>query len=209
MPVAMWHSLDGLGLDRCVVDTTAEGHRLVGTALLVADGEPYEIRYSVITDGDWRTQTVGAHVQGPSGDRRLALNADGAGGWNVADNPILDLYGAVDVDLAWTPATNTLPIRRLGLAVGESAEITVAYIDFPGHSVTRRTQSYRRLAEHEYRFTSGTFSADITIDGDGLVAGYEGLWEKVAAPETGTLPPAQLRPRASSNGPTSQSPENS
>ncbi len=208
MPVAMWQRLDGLGLDRCVVDAVPDGHRLVGTALLVTDGEPYEIRYSVVTDRKWRTRTVGAHVQGASGDRRMALNADGDGGWNVADNPILDLYGAVDVDLAWTPATNTLAIRRLGLAVGESAEISVAYVDFPGHAVTRRTQSYRRLAENRYRFSSGTFSADLTVDGDGLVASYEGLWHNVASPTVGTSPD-QLLPRASSSESTSQSPENS
>ena len=36
------------------------------------------------------------------------------------------LDGCPDVDFGWTPATNTVPIRRLGLEVGETASITAA-----------------------------------------------------------------------------------
>ena len=33
------------------------------------------------------------------------------------------------MDISETPFTNTLPIRRLGLAPGESADVSVAYFD--------------------------------------------------------------------------------
>src|SRR5712664_99467 len=36
-----------------------------------------------------------------------------------------------DIDLAVTPATNTLPIRRLNLEVGQSQEVTAAWLKFP------------------------------------------------------------------------------
>lgn len=179
MTTVLWSRLDGPGLERCSLEQTPDGFRLGGTALVTDGGDAYEIRYSVLTDGQWRARTVGAHVQGPSGDRRLALHGDGFGGWSVADNPILDLYGAIDIDLGWTPSTNTLPIRRRNVGVGESFDISVAHVAFPGHAVTRRSQRYTRTAEHEYRFESDDFGATITVDGDGLVTSYEGVWESV------------------------------
>ena len=176
----LWRRLDVPGLDRCTVEQVPDGHRIAGTALAVADGAPCEIRYTVLTDPAWRTRTVGVHVSGPGADRRLALAGDGEGGWSVADSPLLDLYGAVDIDFAWTPATNTLPIRRLGLEIGESAEITAALIDFPGHDVSRSVQRYTRTEGTTYHFAAGDFHAEIRLGPDAVVAEYEGLWTALA-----------------------------
>ncbi len=176
----LWRRLDIPGMDRCLVEPVPEGFRIAGTALMALDDAPCEIRYTVLTDPQWRTRTVGVHVSGLEADRRLALTADGAGGWSVSDTPLLELYGALDVDFAWTPATNTLPVMRLGLEIGATAEITVAMIEFPGHSVRRVTQRYTRTGEATYRFASGDFGAEIVIGDAGLVTDYEGLWSSLA-----------------------------
>jgi hypothetical protein len=86
----------------------------------------------------------------------------------------------VDVDLSFTPATNTLPIRRLGLAVGEEAEIAVAWLVWPELRFERARQRYTRLAEDRYRYTQDDFEAELTVDKEGLVLEYEGLWRAVA-----------------------------
>lgn len=179
MPAVLWRG--PAGLDRCTLDATPSGWRLAGTALLVVADAPYEIRYSVVLDDEWRPATVGAHVQGPGADRRMALTTDGTGGWSVTDQPVLELFGATDVDLSWTPATNTIPIRRLGLEVGESASITVAKIAFPEHDIERVIQHYERLSDHAYRYRSGSFTADLTVDEHGLVTAYGDLWSAVAS----------------------------
>jgi hypothetical protein len=180
MATILWRSRDPLGMERCVLTPVDGGYRLAGTALLHAAGEAHEIRYSVITDAAWRTTTVGAHVQSGSGDRRMALHADGEGAWSVGDTPVLELYGAVDVDLAWTPATNSLPLARLDIAVGESAEVTVAHIDFPGHDVSRKTQRYTRVGSDTYRYESEGYTAELTLRPDGLVGRYGDLWDEVS-----------------------------
>jgi hypothetical protein len=162
------------------MEPVVDGHRIAGTALAVVDGAPCEIRYTVLTDPEWRTRTVGVHVSGQGADRRLALAGDGEGGWSVSDTPLLDLFGAVDIDFAWTPATNTLPIRRLALEIGETAEITAALIDFPGHDVSRSVQRYTRTGEATYLFVSGDFRAEIRLGPDAVVADYEGLFTALA-----------------------------
>lgn len=181
MEAILWRRIDQPGLERCVIESVPDGYRLAGTVLMVVAAEPIEIRYSVITDGNWLTRTVGAHVQTPSGDRRLALTGDGAGSWSTSDDPLLELFGAIDVNLAWTPATNTVAIRRLDLEVGEMAETPAVHIAFPAHEIERRTHSYERLAPLRYRYRTGDYQADLAVNEEGLVVAYPGRWTVEAA----------------------------
>ena len=176
----LWTRHDGQGLDRCVVERTATGTRLSGTSLLVVDGAPYEIRYSVITDAAGAMTTVGAHVQGPGNDRRLGLTSDGAGAWTTGGSPILQLFGATDLELGWTPATNMLTILRLGLDIGDSAHVTTAIISFPDPEIERRSQTYERVDETTYRSVSGGDEVVLVVDPAGLVSEHSGGWSMVA-----------------------------
>jgi hypothetical protein len=89
----------------------------------------------------------------------------------------------LDVDLAFTPFTNTLPIRRLGLKDGESADIVVAYLQVPELTPIPDAQRYTCLAAGKrYRFESldTDFSREIDIDAHGLVTTYPGMFRRVA-----------------------------
>jgi hypothetical protein len=91
--------------------------------------------------------------------------------------PALD--GCVDVDISTTPLTNTLPVRRLRLAPGDSTEIQVGYVEVPALTITAVSQRYTRIDERTYRYASGSFAADVIFDEDDLVTDYEGLWQRV------------------------------
>ncbi len=93
------------------------------------------------------------------------------------------LRGCLDVDLSWSPSTNTLPIRRLGLEVGQaSAALTAAWVRFPDLALIPLEQEYRRLSDRRYRYTSrgGAFTAEIDVDEHGLVVNYGDFWKRVA-----------------------------
>ena len=181
MRTVLWKSYVNEGLERCVFERTADGHRIAGTVLLMSDGVPHEIRYTVLTDPQWRTHTVGAHVQGATRDRRLALNSDGEGNWKVSNSPLINLFGAIDIDLPWTPATNTIAIQRLELDVGESAQTTTVRIDFPGHDIARTTQHYMRIAPNKYRYESANVGTVLTVSSEGLILEYPDCWSSVAS----------------------------
>lgn len=176
----LWRRIDRPGMEFCELGTTADGFRISGTTLFSLDDGPVEIRYSVSLDAKWHTRIVGVHVRTPHENRSVALRSDGAGNWEAEGRPVADLAGAIDVNLAWTPATNTIPIRRLGLAVGATADTSVAFVPFPGREVAARAQSYERIAERRYRYTSGDFAADLTVNEHGLVTTYPGRWTTVA-----------------------------
>ena len=92
------------------------------------------------------------------------------------------LQGCDDVDLGWTPATNTVPIRRMALGIGESREITAAWIRFPELDVVRNVQKYARLDVDRWRYQAGEYDFELVTDAaTGLVLAYgDDLWRASA-----------------------------
>jgi hypothetical protein len=133
---------------------------------------PVEIRFTVRADGSWATRATSVRVA----RRSIELRADGLGGWSVEGTDRADLHGCTDVDLEFTPATNTLPIRRLGLEPGQSAEIEAAWVRVPSLDVERSVQRYERLGERRFRYSSGDFAAVLDVDEHGLVLDYPPFW---------------------------------
>ncbi len=74
-----------------------------------------------------------------------------------------------------------LPIRRLALATGESRDVSAVWVRFPSLAVERLEQTYERLEERRYRYRSGSFTAELVVDDDGMVLQYGVDWKVVAA----------------------------
>ncbi len=172
----LWEFSKG-GSELCVLEKERRGWRLRGTVLLAAERGPAEIRYSVGVDRAWVTEDVEVVIAFAGGDILKPVELGTL--WSGEERPP-EFRDCVDVDLGFTPATNTLPIRRLGLRVGERAKVQVAWLRWPELRVERAEQRYERLAEDRYRYSSGSFAADLTVDEHGLVVEYEGLWRAIA-----------------------------
>jgi hypothetical protein len=84
----------------------------------------------------------------PGEPPRTELLSDGEGNWATSDGrAVAYLEGCGYVDISETPYTNTLPIRRLGLLPGESADVSVAYFDGYELQPWPEPQRYTRLEE--------------------------------------------------------------
>ena len=177
----LWRSDELESVERFTGRATADGWRLEGLVVLPIEGEPAEIRYRVDLDPAWRTRRAEVAINQQGGGRTITLAADGEGGWAVEGAPAEPLEGCIDVDLGFTPATNTLQIRRLGLGVGATRSLPVAWLAFPELTVEPLTQTYTRLGPHRWRYGSGAFTAELLVDGDGYVLRYgDNLWRAVA-----------------------------
>lgn len=154
-------------------------HVLSGTVLPL--DEPLEIGYRVEADARWHTRRVAVTVDNTeTGSRRhVEFHADGAGGWTVHGEERPDLAGCLDIDLAFSPITNTLPICRLGLTIGDSADVSAAWVQWPSLEVTVLPQRYQRTATDRYEYSSGSFRAALIVDEHGLLVDYEHGWEAV------------------------------
>jgi hypothetical protein len=111
------------------------------------------------------------------------MRRDDSGDWWRDGERMPDLEGLVDIDLAISPSTNTLPIRRLTLDVGGEASTDAVWVQFPSLSLGQLAQRYTRTADRRYRYESdgGSFVADLDVDAQGLVVRYGDVWERVAA----------------------------
>ncbi|HUG47609.1 MAG TPA: putative glycolipid-binding domain-containing protein [Candidatus Limnocylindria bacterium] len=173
-----WHRSDEITTDEHATLTIRDtGIALVGTVLGAEAGLPLRIEYRVMTDG--AALTTAAHVRDLRGfdQRALTVERNAKGVWLVNGKADRSLKGCTDVDLGCTPSTNSLPIRRLRLGVGASQTVQAAWVRFPALSVSKAAQTYTRLDEFTYRYDSGTFSAELIVDDDGLVASYA-AWQR-------------------------------
>ena len=169
--------------EHCRLDVRASGVSLEGTVLGAQEGTPIRARYQVIAGRDGLTTTVRVRIQRGLIRRGTILERASDGRWAVdgVDAPHLD--GCTDVDLGCSPATNTLPLRRLGLEVGASRTIRAAWVRFPELTVAAADQSYTRLGEHRYRYASGGYAAELTVDDLRLVTSYD-EWQRTGVAET-------------------------
>jgi len=181
--VVVWKSLLIDGTDYCALWHTAEGWLLKGTVVeVLKDQRPMLANYEIHCDENWLTHRVQVERTIGSDVTTLSLNVESRGVWRSSGQELPALRGCDDVDLMVTPATNTLPIRRLDLQVGNSESVIVAWVKFPELTVQPLSQRYTRLTRDSYRYGSNTgFSAEIAVDDLGLVTTYSGGWERIGS----------------------------
>ena len=155
-----------------------DGWLLKGNATFEHEASSANLAYEIRCDTDWLT--LSTTVIGAVGDRRIDLEIlrNHAGEWSVNGSKVWEVTGCDDIDLNFSPSTNMLPIRRLNLRVGESAEVRAAWLRFPSFALEPFQQTYTRLAEDRYLYESagGEFRRELTVDADGFVLDYPGLW---------------------------------
>ena len=175
----LWQGLISPSMERFTVGASNDGFELSGLILQAHEESPYVVRYGIEVDDAWRTRKVEVDLE-DGGHRHLSLTTDGEGNWSRDGQRLDQVAGCLDVDLEWSPSTNTLPIRRLGLAPGETKSLGAAWVRFPSLEVQRLEQMYDRLEERGYGYRSGRFTADLVADGDGIVLRYGMNWKAVA-----------------------------
>jgi hypothetical protein len=176
--IARWTDWNGNGSEHLALKEEADSIVAEGVVIGPTD-HPYAARYRIACDSMWRCRQVEIDLIGDDG--HLRLSSDGEGRWDDSTNQQIDLNGAIDIDLSFSPFTNTLPIRRLRLRPGQSAEIKAVYIRVPEMSMTIDPQRYTCLDSGRYRYESldSDFTREIEVDGNGLVLTYPGLFRRV------------------------------
>ncbi|MDA8198116.1 MAG: putative glycolipid-binding domain-containing protein [Thermaerobacter sp.] len=178
----LWERLGEVGQEVCTINSQ-DALVLTGTVVTAFDGQPASVCYVAKADeSSGVTRMADVTMQWTGKMRTLSLRHDANGRWWVNDHHEPTLDGLDDVDLGVTPATNTLPIRRLGLAVGQSTSMTAAWVRFPALTVTPLAQRYTRQARDRYVYQSlaSGYQALLTVDADGVVQSYEGVWRRVS-----------------------------
>ncbi len=171
-------------LDLPAVEEFEEAGRTFRGRVQVDEPVPWSVQYRITFDEQWVTLGSEVSVQRAGHTRQLQLEREPSSRWLADDCEVEACRGALDVDLGVTPSTNTSAIRRLGLTVGASAELTATWVRFPELVVQPLPQRYTRLGEKTYLYESlrdgvVVFRARLEVDRTGLVEKYEGLFERI------------------------------
>src|SRR5215470_3050105 len=177
----LWLWLQSTGLERFEFLRAGDEWIFRGTILTLVGDAPAETRYELACDRAFRTRRAHVSLRAAADERTLEIAAQD-GRWYANGQEVPSVNGAIDIDLGWSPSTNTLPIRRLDLAVGEwSAEFNAAWVRFPELAVEPLPQEYFRMSGSYYRYLSRgrSFTAELLVDENGLVVDYAGFWQRV------------------------------
>ena len=149
-------------------------------------GRPFRLAYQLAWDASWRLRDAQLLVTTEHGTRALRLQTDGQGHWREGEARALPaLDGCLDIDIWPTPFTNTFPIRREPMAVGERREFVMAWVSSPELAVRPMRQGYTRLADRRYLYENldgSGFRAELPVDEDGVVLDYQGVFRRVGRP---------------------------
>lgn len=175
----LWRGLVLLGHESCGLFSQESEWHLEGTAVFSHQQKPCRLNYHIVCDQDWHT--LSARVQGWLHKTliELEIKTECNGRWWLNDAEQPSIAGCIDIDLNFSPSTNLLPIRRLGLGIGESAEVKAAWLRFPSFKLEMLPQQYQRLNEKTYLYKSagGQFVAELKVSPVGFVVNYPGIWQ--------------------------------
>jgi hypothetical protein len=155
--------------------------RAHGQTAAVEDGQAWSVRYVITLDEAWHTRHAQVWGLSAMGERDVIVEIDGAGRWRVNGHLRPDLDGCLDVDLESSAWTNMIPVRRMGLGVGEAAEAPAVYLRAVDLTVERLEQTYRRLPSddglqrYDYRAPAFDFESRLVYDEAGLLLDYPGI----------------------------------
>ena len=163
-------------------------------SVIAAGPHPHRLTYRLETTGSFITSRVVVSAEGAGWRRDLDLRRDDSGEWSIdassdggedlppAGGDTAMLRDCADCDVGYSPLTNTMPILRHAVHRQEGAEdLDAAWISVPDLQVRRLEQRYTHVRTGgassvvRYETRSGSFTADLEIDGDGFVVIYPGL----------------------------------
>ena len=173
-----WRRLDLPGHDEAQLRNEPESWQLEGHAEFVEDRNRWKLGYTVRCTPDWTTTRATVKGHSDRGAIEASVVRSAIGGWTLNGAAVPAVAGCTDVDLAFTPATNLLSLRRLELAVGQEAIVVAAWLTFPEFGLIPLRQRYRRTSKttYDYEAPELPFAGILTVNPEGFVLDYAGLW---------------------------------
>jgi uncharacterized protein len=195
----LWTGADSWRAEVATVDLTDRGVSAFGTQL-GADPAPYRLDYRLDASEGFITRSLHVEVSGEGWSRSLGLLHDGEGGWRCEGeqegNPPLPppggdveaVRGALDCDLALSPLTNLMPVRRYTLHQRSGrVDLLMAWVSVPDLGLQPSRQRYEHIRRDGdggiVRFVDlglhPGFVSELVMDRDGLVLDYPDLARRV------------------------------
>ncbi|HEY2204696.1 MAG TPA: putative glycolipid-binding domain-containing protein [Pseudonocardia sp.] len=181
-----YRSEDGRFLESARVLLGNNGLRALGRSVRAPDDGPaFTASYRLFVNDEGVLARLSVTSATVERERNLTLNHTEDGYWLLdtgSGGSRAEFAGAMDVDLAFSPVFNALPIRRLGLHREPGDHVVpMVFVSLPTLEVRLVEQTYATVrpvgsdGRGVVRFGSGEFTRELPVDADGLVLDYPGL----------------------------------
>ncbi|WNJ91887.1 putative glycolipid-binding domain-containing protein [Bosea sp. 685] len=173
-----WQGLGGEGLEHLTISATAETVHAEAVVIGARGGTPYGVTYKIACDLDFSVRSFAVST---TDGRGLEMTRRDGAWYDSRRGHLPDFDGCIDIDLAGTPFTNTLPIRRAAWQTGTEHGFTMLYVSFGTFEPSVDAQTYACLGPRLFRYKAAdrSFTADLPVDEDGLVMDYPTLFQRL------------------------------
>ncbi|MET0461739.1 MAG: putative glycolipid-binding domain-containing protein [Chitinophagaceae bacterium] len=178
----VWAGIEYHSIENCLITNSTHGTTIASTIIGSYEGKLYKVDYAIKVNNEWETKELNIKARHSDREEEILLVKNSEDDWMMNNEKVYTFTGCIDVDIALTPFTNTLPVNRLKLHEGEEQIISVIYVDLLNWDVKPVKQLYRRAAENIYHYENipNNFEADIMVDKQGVVIDYPGLFNRSA-----------------------------
>jgi uncharacterized protein len=195
MRFLLWTGVEEWLAESATVDLGDGGMSASGTQF-GADPVPFRVDYRLAAP-QFVTRELELTATTEHWRRHLLLRHDGSGNWDgqaedegqvpggAWNGPLPDLSDALDIDIENSPLTNTMPILRHGFHREGTGNFLMAFVTTPALRVEASPQRYEHVRATQsgsvvrYISRDGDFTADLELDGDGLLTFYPRLARRV------------------------------
>jgi len=173
-----WEHLERPGSEYLSIIDNSSNKIGEGLVLFTSNEELHKFAYKIDMDLGWVTKSI--EIRDLENNDQLFLQSDGSGKWYSGDVELVDLDGAIDVDISITPFSNTLPINRFNWGEGEVRDFYMVYIDVPSLELKKIKQQYKFIGNSiegkKFQYKCRDYETIITVDQSGIVEDYPDLF---------------------------------
>lgn len=177
-----WRRLDEHGEERCAFLCAGDACVVEGIGAIAINGSGLIYEYRIEYDAVWSPRKLEAVSRLGTDEFRLVIEQREPGAWYQDGLRAEKFDGCSDVDLGFSASTNTATIKRLDLRRGQEGRSLAVLVNEPELSLELLEQSYRRIEDTSYEYTSGSFRALIRVDDEHVVVDFPGKFEAALEP---------------------------
>ena len=175
----LWSGIEYYSLENCFVESTPDGVMINSIIVGLYNEEIYRVKYDIILDKDWVTKSCIIEAWINNKVKKIDLSKQGDT-WFLNGKIHHKFDNCIDVDIPLTPLTNSLPINRLRLSLGQETKVDIIYIDLLEDTIKHVKQKYKRLSTEIFKYENipNDFEAEIKVDTAGFVVNYPQLFKR-------------------------------
>jgi len=180
MKIILWKGLANQSLEYFKIEKKDKSLAVYSRILGTSEGTVFAVSYHLLLDDNWLINEFTIDTEINSITTSYTGKKRGAT-WEINNIPEPEFANIHFIDISLSPFTNSLPINHLVFKENVPQDIDVIYIDVLQGHIKPAKQRYTKLDTFSFSYENrdSDFKAILTVDANGFVENYPGLFERI------------------------------